>query len=169
MTTTFRRARPIALAGLLVLASPLSIHAGSAAADWERLAPFVIGDGKDDVVVFTAPSCPYCRQLIDQLPTLTERYRVILLPISFTGYDAQRVRAMACAEDQEAAVRAFLLHQDIVLPQQERCDLDPVRARYAEAKRRRVVSVPFIIRPDGEISRGLRPDLDDWQARGARP
>jgi hypothetical protein len=75
---------------------------------------------------------------------------------------------MACAEDQEAAAQALLLHQDVILPQTEPCDLTPVAARYAEAERRRITAVPFIIRSDGTVSRGLRPDLDAWLARGAR-
>ena len=50
------------------------------------------------------------------------------------------MRALACAADQDAAARAFLLHQDVILPQQEPCDLDAIRARYAEADRRRVTA-----------------------------
>jgi hypothetical protein len=76
---------------------------------------------------------------------------------------------MACAEDQGAAAQALLLHQDVILPQAELCDLAPVAERYAEAERRRITAVPFIIRSDGAVNRGLRPDLDDWLARGARP
>jgi thiol:disulfide interchange protein DsbC len=151
----------------LVLASPTFALAGSASASWDRFAPFVFGKGSDEIVVFTAPSCPYCRQLIDHVPHLTERYRVVLLPISFTTYDAQRVRALACAKDQGAAAQALLLHQDVILPQMEPCDLAPVAARFVEAERRRITGVPFIIRSDGAVSRGLRPDLDAWLARGA--
>jgi len=158
----------MAVAGLLAFAIPTLALAGSATKNWDRFAPLVFGDGRNEVVVFTAPSCPYCRQLIDHLPALAERYRVIVLPISFTSYDAQRVRAIACAADQDAAVRAFLLHQDVILPQQEPCDLDAIRARYADADRRRITAVPFIIRSDGEVSQGLRPDLDAWLARGTK-
>ena len=165
MSTTSRRRRLAFLMASLVLASPTSALAGSAS--WDRFAPFVFGGGSDEIVVFTAPSCPYCRQLINQMPHLAKRYRVTLLPISFTTYDAQRVRAMACAEDHEAAVQALLLHQDVILPQAEPCDLGPVAARYTEAERRQITAVPFIIRSDGAVSRGLRPDLDAWLARGA--
>ena len=159
----------MAAACLMALASPAAAHAGSATGGWDRFAPIVLGRGQDEFVVFTAPSCPYCRQLIDYLPALAERYRIIVLPISFTSYDARRVRAMACATDHDAAVRAFLLHQDIILPQRDLCDLGRIEARYAEAKRRRIVAVPFIIRSDGDVSRGLRPDLDAWLARGTKP
>ena len=159
----------MAAACLLALASPVAVHAGSATGGWDRFAPIVLGRGHDEVVVFTAPSCPYCRQLIDHLPALAERYRVIILPISFTSYDARRVRAMACAADHDATVRAFLLHQDIILPQEKPCDLARIEARYAEAKRRRIAAVPFIIRSDGNVSQGLRPDLDAWLARGTKP
>lgn len=169
MTITSWRGQLVGAASLLALIAPSVVFGGSTLGDWDRFAPLVFGDGSDDVVVFTAPSCPYCRQLIDHLPVLAERYRVIVLPISFTSYDAQRVRAMACAEDQEAAADAFLLHQDIILPQQQLCDLAAVEARYTEARRRRIAAVPFIIRPDGEISQGLRPDLDAWLARGTTP
>ncbi|MEZ5934840.1 MAG: thioredoxin fold domain-containing protein [Alphaproteobacteria bacterium] len=169
MTTTPWRGRIAILASLLALATPSLAIGGSTSGQWDRFAPFVFGDGRDEVVVFTAPSCPFCRQLIDRLPTIAKRYRVIVLPISFTGYDAQRVRAMACADDQEAAARAFLLHQDVILPQREPCDLRAVEARYAEAVRQGVVAVPFIIRSDGAISRGLRADLGAWLARGSEP
>lgn len=169
MSTMSRRRRLASLMAMFVLASPTSALASSASASWDRFAPFVFGEGSDEIVVFTAPSCPYCRQLIDHVPHLAKRYRVLLMPISFTTYDAQRVRAMACAEDQEAAAQALLLHQDVILPQTEPCDLASVATRYAEAARRRITAVPFIIRSDGAVSRGLRPDLDAWLARGARP
>ena len=165
MSTMSRRRWLASLIASLILASPTCAPAGSAS--WDRFAPFVFGEGSDEIVVFTAPSCPYCRQLIDHVPHLAKRYRVVLLPISFTGYDAQRVRAMACAEDQEAAAQTLLLHQDIILPQAEPCDLAPVAERYAEAERQRIIAVPFIIRSDGAVSRGLRPDLDAWLAQGA--
>ena len=169
MMITPRQRRLVAVACLLAFAVPTSALASSKTGNWDRFAPLVFGDGRDEVVVFTAPSCPYCRQLIDHLPALAERYRVVVLPISFTSYDAQRVRALACAADQDAAARAFLLHQDVILPQQEPCDLDAIRARYAEADRRRVTAVPFIVRSDGNVSQGLRPDLDAWLARGTKP
>jgi hypothetical protein len=105
---------------------------------------------------------------MDQLPALAERYRVLILPISFTSYDAQRVRMLACAADQEAAARTLLLHQDVRLPQQEPCDLSAVEARYEKARALGVASVPFIVRSDGGISQGLRPDLAAWLAREAR-
>lgn len=133
---------------------------------WDSLAPFVFGEAAEELVMFTAPSCPYCRLLMDQVPALSGRYRVIVLPISFTGYDAQRVRALACAADQDAAAQTLLLHQDVLLPQKEPCDLGPVQARYREATRMGVTMVPVIIRPDGEISLGWRPDLADWIAQG---
>ena len=166
MSTMSRRRWLALLMASLVLSSPTSVLAGSASATWDRFAPFVFGEGSDEIVIFTAPSCPYCRQLIDHVPHLAKRYRVLLLPISFTSYDARRVRAMACAEDQEAAAHALLLHQDVILPQTESCDLAPVAARYAEAERRRITAVPFIIRSDGAVSQGLRPDLDGWLGRG---
>lgn len=169
MTITSWRGQLVGAASLLALIAPSVVFGGSTLGDWDRFAPLVFGDGSDDVIVFTAPSCPYCRQLIDYLPVLAERYRVIVLPISFTTYDAQRVRAMACAADQDAAAQALLLHQDVILPQNEPCDLSAVKARYAEAKRRRVAAVPFIIRSDDEVSQGLRPDLDVWLAGGTRP
>jgi thiol-disulfide isomerase/thioredoxin len=159
--------RRSALAGLLAFGLP-GIATASSASDWHDLAPIVVGDDGEVVVVFTSPSCPVCRKLMDQLPALAERYRVLILPISFTTYDAQRVRMLACAVDQEAAARTLLLHQDVRLPQQEPCDLSAIRARYENAQELGVASGPFIVRPDGKISRGLRPDLTAWLAGGAR-
>lgn len=178
MKTRWRRAA-IRLAVLSALAammspdgslaeSPLPISHGANSA-WEDFAPFVYGDKGPEVVVFTAPSCPYCRQLLDYVPTLAERYRVIILPIWFTGYDAQRIRAMACAKNPDAAARSLLLHQDVVLPQREPCDVQKAIARYEEAQRRGVAAVPTIIRSDGQVSQGLRPDLVTWLAQGAKP
>ncbi len=155
------------LAGFLALGFP-GIATASSASDWLDLAPIVIGDDGDEVAIFTAPSCPVCRKLMDQLPALAERYRILILPISFTTYDAQRVRMLACAVDQEAAARTLLLHQDIKLPQREPCDLSAIQARYEKARKLGVTSVPFIVRSDGGVSRGLRPDLVAWLARGAR-
>ena len=155
------------LAGLLALGLP-GIAFASSASEWHDLAPIVVGEGDDEVAIFTAPSCPVCRKLMDQLPALAERYRILILPISFTTYDAQRVRMLACAADQEAAARTLLLHQDVRLPQREPCDLTAIQARYERARALGVGAVPFIVRSDGRISRGLRPDLMAWLARGAR-
>ncbi len=155
------------LAGLLALGLP-GIAFASSASEWHDLAPIVVGEGGEVVAIFTAPSCPVCRKLMDQLPALAERYRVLILPISFTTYDAQRVRMLACAADQEAAARTLLLHQDVRLPQREPCDLSAIQARYERARVLGVASVPVIVRPDGKISRGLRPDLTAWLARGDR-
>lgn len=159
----------MALMAWISLLGPSPAQAGEANDRWHNLAPFVFGEGDQEVVIFTAPSCPFCRQLVDYMPTLAEHYRVVVLPISFISYDAQRIRAMACAQDKSAAARAYLLHQDVVLPQQDPCDLSAVEARFAEAKKRRVSAVPFIIRPDGQSSAGLRPDLMAWLARGETP
>ena len=159
--------RRLALLGLLALGLP-GIAIASSASDWHDLAPIVVGEGGEEVAIFTAPSCPVCRKLMDQLPALAERYRVLILPISFTTYDAQRVRMLACAADQEAAARTLLLHQDIRLPQREPCDLTAIQARYERARALGVASVPFIVRSDGRISQGLRPDLAAWLSRGAR-
>ncbi len=155
------------LAGFLALGFP-GIAIASSASEWHDLAPIVVGDSGQEIAIFTAPSCPVCRKLMDQLPTLAERYRVLILPISFTTYDAQRVRMLACAVDQEAAARTLLLHQDVRLPQRKPCDLTSIQARYERARVLGVASVPFIVRSDGGISRGLRPDLMAWLARGSR-
>ncbi|MDH3665128.1 MAG: thioredoxin fold domain-containing protein [Alphaproteobacteria bacterium] len=174
--TFARHTQRLVLAGLLCLATSAiasePAHAGSgrpADVRWEELRPFVFGEADDDVVIFTTPSCPYCRRLMDHVPTLAKRYRVMVLPISFASHDAQRVRALACAIDQESAAGTLLLHQDILLPQEQPCDLTPVAARYQEASRRGVAAVPFVIRPDGKTTQGLRPDLEAWLARGISP
>jgi thiol-disulfide isomerase/thioredoxin len=155
------------LAGVLALGLP-GIPFASSASEWHDLAPIVVGEGGDEVAIFTAPSCPVCRRLMDQLPALAERYRILILPISFTTYDAERVRMLACAVDQDAAARTLLLHQDVRLPQREPCDLSAIRARYEKARTLGVASVPFIVRSDGRVSQSLRPDLTAWLARGAR-
>lgn len=165
------RPRFCLLAFLLVSIVVLGTDSGQAdpaSGRWQHLDPFVFGEGDHDVVIFTAPSCPFCRQLVDHLPTLAEDYRVIVLPISFMSHDAQRIRLMACAKDKDAAARAYLLHQDVMLPQQEECDLSGVKARFDEAKTQSVSVVPFIIRPDGQVSRGLRPDLFSWLKQGTK-
>lgn len=170
MSNTLSTIRTLAVACQAVLAAAIIAPSSSLAGPpgtWGAFAPFVFGEAtNDDLVIFTAPSCPYCRMLMDQIPALSSQYRVIVLPISFSGYDAQRVRALACAADQDAAAQTLLLHQDILLPQKEPCDLRAVQARYQEATRLGVTMVPVIIRSDGGISRGWRPDLADWLARG---
>ncbi|MGI9505812.1 MAG: thioredoxin fold domain-containing protein [Geminicoccaceae bacterium] len=165
--TLWRRLLAVSMVGAGLLAAG-SAHADAVKSRWQHLDPFVFGEGSQEVVIFTAPSCPFCRQLVDHLPALAEDYRVVVLPISFISHDAQRIRLMACAEDAEAAARAYLLHQDVMLPQKDNCDLSGVKARFEEAKSQGVSMVPFIIRPDGQISRGLRPDLLDWLAQGTK-
>lgn len=130
---------------------------------WPDLAPLPVGRGSQDVVIFVAPTCPACTQLLDQLPAFEDRYRFLLLPIPIGGDSGELVRHLACAQDPAAAAKALMDHDPRrTLPQRADCDAGPVHKRLVAAQVLQVTSVPWLIRADGRVHPGVPQDLAGW-------
>lgn len=134
--------------------------------NWADLDPFVFGTGEREVVAFVAPSCPHCQYLLDRLDQLGEHYRFLIMPIALAPHEQPAVMALACAADRQAAATALRLHQTLAMPKDPNCDIRPLHRRVTVANLLGVNAVPFLIRSDGQISRGLPRDLEAWLDQG---
>lgn len=132
-----------------------------------ELRPLTYGMGKERVTVFVDPKCPWCAKLMKQVrnePELARRYAFDFIAIPVLGPESQRlVRELGCAKDREAALRA-LMHEDYGKPleQQKPCDLKPIQKAMVTAQLLGIHGVPYTIRADGRVSRGLPADLIGW-------
>lgn len=133
----------------------------------DDVAPLTIGDGPTPVIAFVAPSCPACRDLFQELPALTERYRFHLLLVALSEADIRLVRQLDCATDAEAARRALLTH-DYGSLRLGACEPAAIANRAVVAQMLGVRETPFLIRLDGVIHEGRPEDLARW-LQEARP
>lgn len=132
----------------------------------EDIDPFYFGNGPKEVTVFVDPFCPYCGQLFDEMigdASYAKDYTFTILTVPFLGENSTKaVNALSCAEDRERAVDA-LLRKDKrwMMAQQlpEDCNVQPVLQRTILSQMLGVSGVPYIIGPEGGISRGMPPNL----------
>lgn len=131
--------------------------------DMDDLQPLKTGAGDKQVLVFVDPRCPHCHALLQQALQLTETYTFQLLPVPVLGPDSERqVRQLACASDRAAAAHALVSGRVKGLVQAEDCDLQPMQRTLVTAQILGVQGVPFVIAPDGRVSRGRPDDLAAW-------
>jgi thiol:disulfide interchange protein DsbC len=134
--------------------------------DPAALGALDLGSGDRDVVVFVDPRCPHCRRLMDQLPTLAERYRfrLVLLPVLGPESEAAVVRLACLAEQDPSAARDALLAETVEgLPAPTgTCGQAPVQRALVTAQLLGLAGVPYLIAPDGRLRQGVPEDLDAW-------
>ena len=132
-----------------------------------ELGPLTYGTGKERVTVFVDPKCPWCAKLMQQVkdkPELASRYAFDFIAIPVLGPESQRlVRELGCAKDRKAALNA-LMSEDYGKPleQQKPCDLKPIQKAMVTAQILGIHGVPYTIRADGMVSRGLPADWAGW-------
>jgi thiol:disulfide interchange protein DsbC len=129
-------------------------------------APFRIGSGPRQEIVFLDPYCPYCRLLLSDIAARGDdhEHQYIILPIALLGANSVRaVRNLQCAADRDAALRALLTHSYApALPEVANCDLAPVEKRAIFARLLQIRGVPSLIRHDGRRQDGLPGDFAAW-------
>ena len=134
--------------------------------DPASLGAIDLGSGKEDVVAFVDPRCPHCRDLLEKLPALAERYRFRLVPLPVLGRDSETavVRLDCLAEQDAAAARAALLAGDVaVLPEAAgTCGQAPAQRALVTARLLGIRGVPYLIAPDGRLQQGAPTDLQAW-------
>ena len=134
--------------------------------DPAALGALDLGTGERDVVVFVDPRCPHCRRLMDQLPTLAERYRFRLVPLPVLGPESEAavVRLACLAEQDPSAARDALLAETVdQLPAPTgTCGQAPVQRALVTAQLLGLAGVPYLIAPDGRLEQGVPEDLEAW-------
>jgi thiol:disulfide interchange protein DsbC len=132
-----------------------------------ELGPLTYGTGRERITVFVDPKCPWCAKLMKQVkdkPELAKQYTFDFIAIPVLGPASQRlVRELGCATDRQAALNA-LMREDYGKPleQNKSCDLKPIQKAMTTAQILGIHGVPYTIRADGMVSRGLPADLIGW-------
>lgn len=129
----------------------------------DDLLTFTLGNGEQEVVVFVDPRCPHCHHLLQEASKLVESYRFVIVPIPVLGASSEEdVRRLACASDSDAALQQLLTGDFSALPQQTHCSLGKLQRTLISAQLLGVEGVPFVIAPDGRVTRGRPANLGAW-------
>ena len=129
----------------------------------DDLQALTLGEGAEEVLIFVDPRCPHCHALLKQAGQLQSRYTFRILPVAVLGPESeQQVRQLGCALEPAAALLALTSGRFTGLPQRADCDLAPLQRTLVTAQLLGVQGVPFIVAPDGRISRGRPHSLREW-------
>ena len=120
------------------------------------LQPYKFGTGKKQVLAFIDPYCPACNKLMEQIQKDSSEYTFNMVPVGLLGKASQdTVISLSCAKDQEAAKAQLVTKTFLPLEMDENCELNLTTRRMLSAKILNVQQLPFIVRHDGKVSRGL--------------
>ena len=137
----------------------------------DDLGPVTVGHGKDTVVIFIDPRCPFCGKVMKDLQALQERYTFKLVMVPILGQESQNVVVqLACQQASgdkkiQDSVRQRLLKQDYAgLPTDNpaQCNKEPLQKAIVTAKLFALPGVPYLIAPDGRTHSGAPEVLADW-------
>ncbi|MFB9146078.1 DsbC family protein [Halomonas alkalicola] len=116
------------------------------------------GESRAEVVVFTDTTCPYCRQLHEEVPRLNELgIEVHYLAFPRTGMNAQGARTLQqiwCDANPSEAMSTAKRQES--LSGAANCD-NPVEAQYHLGLELGVQGTPAIVLPDGRLVPGYVP------------
>jgi thiol:disulfide interchange protein DsbC len=146
-----------------VRAATRSIRFDGLGAIWDDLDPVAFGRGDRDVVVFSDPNCPACRDLLNRLQAFEADWRVVVLQIPLLGdASGRRIREVHCAADRDAARAAVREGSRSALAPRPDCDAAPILRRIATAQMIGLQGVPFMVHDDGRFIEGAPVDLAGW-------
>jgi len=149
-----------------------TVNFGALAQMIPDFAPFRIGTGNLQEIVFVDPFCPYCKELLGQLSAAAKDgvHQFVVMPIALLGPDSVRVvRNLHCAQDREKAQQALLAHAFATpLAEDAGCSVEALQKRLIFARLLQIKAVPFLIRDDGRRHEGMPGNLMAWlaEARG---
>lgn len=135
--------------------------------DFNQMAVFTFGEGKQEEVFFVSPSCPHCQTVLDQATKLVKEYRFKLVLLPQNRNEMDLARRLVCAQDQTQAVKALLSRNYQGLPAGN-CPLTPLQKNLVTARVLGITSVPYLVRHDGLIHAGAMKDLAGWLKGGGR-
>lgn len=124
--------------------------------DGSALDPYKFGTGEQQVMVFVDPYCPACSDLLAEMPAESTEYTFNVVPVGLLGEKSRNtVFNLSCAIDQDAARAQIKNKQFSDLKMDPNCKLDLTTRRMLSAQLLGVTSLPFVIRDDGLVSRGM--------------
>jgi thiol:disulfide interchange protein DsbC len=137
----------------------------------DDLGPVTVGHGKESVLIFIDPRCPYCGKVMKDLQALQDKYTFKLVMVPILGAESQNIVVqLACqlgSKDNKTkdAVRERLLKQDyagLATEPPAQCNKEPLQKAVVTAKLFGLQGVPFLIAPDGRTHSGAPEVLVDW-------
>jgi len=137
----------------------------------DDLGPVTVGHGKDTVLIFIDPRCPYCGKVMKDLQALHDRYTFKLVMVPILGQESQNIVVqLACqlaSHDKQVqdTIRQRLLEQDFAgLPTDNpaQCNKEPLQRAIVTAKLFGLPGVPYLVAPDGRTNSGAPESLFDW-------
>jgi thiol:disulfide interchange protein DsbC len=125
---------------------------GAPAIDIDRLPladaiTTVRGDGSRRMVVFSDPSCPYCRRLEPELDKL-DNVTLYTFIVPFQG--EAKPLAILCAHDPRQAWRRYMLQGDASLFSRDTTCANPLQRNTELARRLHVAGTPTLFFMDGQ-------------------
>ncbi|MGD9578790.1 MAG: DsbC family protein [Syntrophorhabdus sp.] len=123
-----------------------------------------IGNGKNTILEFTDPDCPYCRRASSFLSQKTDVTRyVFFLPLPMHKDAENKVKYIFCANDTskayEEAMQGKLDNQKYEICKKPEID-ELVKAHKDASKKMGISSTPFFIVNGRAISGANRPEID---------
>ncbi len=123
-----------------------------------------IGNGKNTILEFTDPDCPYCRRASSFLSQKTDVTRyVFFLPLPMHKDAENKVKYIFCANDTskayEEAMQGKLDGQKYEICKKPEID-ELVKAHKDASKKMGISSTPFFIVNGRAISGANRPEID---------
>ena len=107
------------------------------------------GNGKRRIAVFADPNCGYCKRFERALQDIKD-LTVYTFVIPILGPDSnEKTRAIACAKDQTAAWRAWMLDGTPPAKPEGKCDDSVVERNLAFSRRHHISGTPAILFEDG--------------------
>ncbi|MDU7588257.1 MAG: DsbC family protein, partial [Acidovorax sp.] len=134
-------------------------------ADVDSLNTMVIGSGTREVVAFVDPKCAICHKLMADSKKLGKDYVFKFISVPALGDESNALsRRLFCAADKGARLDAFMNNGLKTLAQQPKCDTTGYDRTLLLATLIPVDGVPFVVSPDGRISRGYPANFAKWLA-----
>lgn len=151
--------------GADVMQSAHTIPLAQMEIDFDQLGALTLGTGSKMVHVITDPKCPACKKLNDLMQELTNEYTFKILVLPALGEMSREAsKKIACTQDRDKALSAFLENRVDELGSPQNCNMDAYKQALLVADYIRVREVPFLIGPNDFVNRGLPQNLEGWLA-----
>lgn len=139
------------------------LHFKSMGMDVDTLNTISMGRGGKEVVVFVDPRCTVCHKLMDESKSLVDEYTFKFVVIPALGAESNRLaKGLYCAKDKTNALDAFMNNTTASLPSKETCDPAQYDQTLLTAHFIGIEGVPFVVAPDGRVSKGRPKNLKSW-------
>ncbi|ATW30854.1 disulfide isomerase (plasmid) [Candidatus Williamhamiltonella defendens] len=122
-----------------------------------------MGHGDKEVVLFVDPRCAVCHEVINDAQSLVSEYTFKIVVIPALGAESNRLaKNLYCAKEKTHALDALMNNTLGTLPSKETCDPGQYDQTLLTAHFIGIEGVPFVVAPDGRVSKGRPKSLKSW-------